>query len=305
MPTSRRPSPGSADVPEETIACSVVVPTVGRPRQLEAALESIAVCRPRAAEILVVDQSGDPDVARLVDRFASAGAHVVRCRGRGVSKGRNEGIRSARHELVLVTDDDCTVEPYWVGRARQLMGEDPDRIVTGRVIPVGDARLVPSTIEHAERRDYTGELRGGLLFPNNMALARSAVLALDGGFDERFGPEEAAEDNEFCYRWLKAGKTLLYEPSLTVFHHDWRTPPELERLYLRYARGEGFFYAKHLRRGDLRMLRFIARDLWWSLRGLAAAALKKRERWTDPRRAILPQMPRGLRDGWRVFGGGS
>ena len=78
---------------------------------------------------------------------------------------------------------------------------------------------------------------------------RGAVL--EGGFDELFGPAEAAEDNEFCYRWLRSGGSLRYEPSLVVWHHDWRSPRELERLYVRYARGQGFFYAKHLRRGDL------------------------------------------------------
>jgi glycosyltransferase involved in cell wall biosynthesis len=282
---------------------SVVIPTAGRARPLERVLASIAACRPAPAEVLVVDQSGDAAVDEVVRRYAPARARLVPCNGRGVSSGRNVGLRQASHELVLVTDDDCTVEPDWVGKAWRLAAGDTDTIITGRVLPVGDARAVPSTIDDPERRDYTGERRGGLLFPNNMALNRSAVLALDGGFDERFGPEEAAEDNEFCYRWLKAGKRLVYEPSLVVHHHDWRTPAELESLYRRYARGEGFFYAKHLRSGDLRMLRFIARDLVWSVRGLLAAVLKRRERWTDFRRATLAGLPGGFRDGWRTYGG--
>jgi GT2 family glycosyltransferase len=146
----------------------------------------------------------------------------------------------------------------------------------------------------------SGLRRGGVLFPNNMLLPRAHVLEL-GGFDERFGPEEAAEDNEFCYRWLKAGNELRYEPSLMVNHHDWRSPEELERLYVRYARGEGFFYAKHLRRGDLRMLTFVVRDLYRALRGLASAVVKRREAWTDPRRGILRGLPGGLVAGWRTY----
>lgn len=293
------PDAPAADV----VPATVVIPTVGRDGPLAAALASIAACRPTAAEIVVVDQSGDWAVAEVVQRYASAGARLVSCTGRGVSRGRNAGLRAAAHELVLVTDDDCTVEPDWVGEAWRLMTDDPDRIVTGRVLPAGDARAIPSTIDATERRDYTGELQGGLLFPNNMAVNRSSVLALEGGFDERFGPEEAAEDNEFCYRWLKSGKRLHYEPSLVVHHHDWRTPAELESLYRRYARGEGFFYAKHLRRGDLRMLAFIARDLVWSLRALVSAAVKRRKRWTDYRRAIPHGLPRGFVDGWRAYRG--
>jgi GT2 family glycosyltransferase len=249
---------------------------------------------------VVVDQSGGADVAEVVARFASEHARLVACSGRGVSRSRNAGLAAARNEVVLVTDDDCTVEPDWIGTAWRLMRDDPDKIVTGRVLPVGDPRAVPSTIVSDVPRDYTGERKGGLLFPNNMVVNRSLVLA-EGGFDERFTPEEAAEDNDFCYRWLKAGRRLLYDPALTVHHHDWRTPEELERLYVAYARGEGFLYAKHLRQGDLRMLRFIARDLVWGLRGLASGVVKRRERWTDARRAIFRGLPLGLWRGWRAY----
>jgi GT2 family glycosyltransferase len=122
-----------------------------------------------------------------------------------------------------------------------------------------------------------------------------------GGFDERFGPAEAAEDNEFCYRWLRAGGELVFEPALVVWHHDWRSPEQLEELYVRYARGQGFLYAKHLRAGDLHMLRWIARDLYWAGRGALSGLLKRRERWTDPRRGIRRGLPGGFLAGWRTY----
>jgi GT2 family glycosyltransferase len=280
---------------------SVVVPTVGRVDQLRSCLDSLVACAPRPSEVLVVDQSGDPALAALVSDFSAAGARVVPCPGRGVSKGRNLGIREAAHEIVLVTDDDCTVESDWVGTAWRLMVDDPDKLVTGRVLPVGEASAVLDTVDDPIARDHTGRARGGLLFPNNMVLNRSLVLA-EGGFDERFGPDEAAEDNDFCYRWLRAGRRLVYEPTLTVHHNDWRTPEQLERLYARYARGEGFLYAKHLRAGDVGVLRFLARDVLWALRSLASALLKRRPRWTDPRRATLRSLPGGFVHGWRVYG---
>lgn len=280
---------------------SVVIPTSGRVAQLGACLESLAACRPPAVEILVVDQSGDASVARLVEAFAPAHARLVPCEGRGVSKGRNVGIEVASHDLVLVTDDDCTVPPDWVETAWRLSSREPSGIVTGRVLPSGDPAAVPSWKDDPHPHDFTGERHGGALFPNNMALYRDEVLA-EGGFDERFGPAEAAEDNEFCYRWLRAGRSLRYEPDLVVWHNDWRSPGDLERLYISYARGQGFFYAKHLRRGDPTMLRFLARDLYWALRSLVAAAVKRREGWVDPRRGILRGLPGGLVHGWRVYG---
>lgn len=280
---------------------SVVIPTIGRSEPLRVCLESLAACRPRAAEILVVDQSGRSAVQELCDDFAPVGARLVACPGRGVSKGRNLGIERAAHEIVLVTDDDCTVSTDWVATAWELAGREPAGIVTGRVVPVGDPSAVPSFKDDAMPRDFTGEVHAGALFPNNMVLRRSQVLA-EGGFDEHFGPAEAAEDNEFCYRWTKAGHPLRYEPALVVWHHDWRTPEQLEQLYVAYARGQGFFYAKHLRRGDATMLRYIARDVYWALRGFASGLVKRRARWSDPRRGIARGLPGGLRDGWRVYG---
>jgi GT2 family glycosyltransferase len=288
-------------MPSDSVPVSLVVPTVGRAALLRSCLDSLAACTPRAEEILVVDQSGDPAVAALTAEFSELGATLVTCQGRGVSLGRNVGLRAAAHEIVLVTDDDCTVAPNWVGTAWQTMRDDPEKIVTGRVLPVGEASAVLDVVDEPVARDYTGAARGGLLFPNNMVLNRRLVLE-EGGFDERFGPEEAAEDNDFCYRWLRAGRRLIYEPELTVWHHDWRTPEELERLYARYARGEGFLYAKHLRQGDLRMLRFLTRDLAWAVRALASALVKRRPRWTDPRRATLRWLPGGFLHGWRVYG---
>ncbi len=281
---------------------TVVVPTLGRIEQLRACLESLAACDPRPAEVLVVAQARAGDVAALLESWPELPARVVACAGRGVSLGRNVGLRQAACEVVLVTDDDCTVAPDWIGVGARLMAELPSGIVTGRVLPAGDRAGVPSVKDDPRPHDFTGEAHGGALFPNNMALPRTPVLAVDG-FDERFGPAEAAEDNEFCYRWLRSGGSLRYRPELVVWHHDWRTPAELEQLYVAYARGQGFFYAKHLRAGDTRMLRYLARDAWWAARGLAAAALKRRPRWTDPRRGILRGLPRGFRDGWRAYAG--
>lgn len=199
-----------------------------------------------------------------------------------------------------MTDDDCTVAPDWVGTAWHLMRNDPEKIVTGRVLPVGDPRAVPSTNEGETRVDFTGTNRHSVLFSGNMVASAPQVLA-HGGFDERFGAEFGGEDNDLCYRWLRAGGRLYFEPELVVMHHESRTPAELEQQYVRYMRGEGFFYSKHLREGDVRMLRYLGRDFVWALRGLAAALLKRRPRWTDPRRAILRGLPSGPYYGWRVF----
>jgi hypothetical protein len=51
------------------------------------------------------------------------------------------------------------------------------------------------------------------------------------------------------------------------------------------------------------MLRYIARDVYWAIRGSLAAAVKGGERLSDPRRGIVRGLPGGLSDGWRTFAG--
>ena len=285
----------------EAVPVSVLIPTIGRVEQLRRCLESVAACRPRPAEVLVVDQSGGAEVAALVAGAGDLAGATVGSDGRGIPLATNAGLRAAAHPNVLVTHDDCTVESSWVGVGQRLMAANPGAIVTGRVRAAGDAKAVPSTIDEPEAHDYTGELSVGALFANNMGLPREAVLAL-GGFDERF--TTASEDNDLCWRWLRAGRRLLYEPELAVWHHDWRSEHELERLYVRYAYTQGMLYAKHLRRRDLRVLPFLGRDLYEGVRASAGGLLlRDRPRWADRRRGIVRGMPAGLVRGWRRFGG--
>ncbi len=281
-----------------TVPVSVVVPTIDRAEHVARCLQSLAVCRPRADEIVVVAQGRQIQVAEVVAPFVQVGARLVRCAGTGVGRALNLGLREAVSETVLVTHDDCTVAPNWVEAAYRLTAGSASTIVTGSVLPAGDPRAVPSTISDPVRRDYTGEIHRRVLFPNNMACPRSAVLAL-GGFDNRV---LLAEDNDFCYRWLRGGYSLRYEPSMTVWHADWRTHEELERLHVGYWRGQGLMYAKHLRVGDTTMLRFLARDLVDGARGAASGVVRGRPRWSDSRRGVLAGLPRGLLDGWSVFG---
>ena len=278
---------------------SVVIPTVGRPDLLRDALLSLSRCEPRAAEVLVVDQSDENLSDPVIADVGLPGARTVRSRAGGRGLAVNLGLKNAGQPVVLVVDDDCTVRADWVGAASRAMEEEPEGIVCGRVLPPpgADPRLVPSTMLLETPRDYTGQTISGALFAGNMACSRDAVLAI-GGFDEDIVP--SAEDCEFCYRWLRAGGRLRHIPDLVVWHQAWRTPEQLERLYVDYYRGLGIFYAKHLAARDLTVLRFLAGDFYAALLSLARRQ-NGAARWEDARRGAFTGLPRGLRDGWRRF----
>lgn len=274
---------------------TVVLPTIGRPELLSSCLDSLGRCEPRAAEVLVVDSSDDEEVADVVARFAVAGARRVGCPTPGLGTAFNLGLQEAQHEIVLLTNDDCTVEPSWVGRGLHHASRDARIIVTGRVRPKGDPAVVPSTNDDPVRREYWREA-AFVLYTQSMALHRTVLLEF-GGFDGRIGP--SAEDNDLSYRWLRAGKRIRYEPDFVVWHHDWRTPEQLKRLYVGYGIGQGMVYGKHLRRGDIRVVRYVMGAAATGLRGLLARILRRRSS-PDPRLGFLRGLPVGLLRGWRA-----
>ena len=277
---------------------AVVIPTIGRPVQLRAALDSLARCQPRPAEVVVVDQSGGQDVRSVVESFTGPlGARWLRSDARSIGLAVNVGLEYAEHDLVFVTNDDCVVAPDWIGVGQRELAATPGAIVTGAVHPVGDPVLTPSLKEESRPWDYTGAPTDSALYGANMATSRAAILEL-GGFDPRVVP--SGEDNDLGYRWLRAGRTLRYVPELRIWHDDWRSEAEMKDLYLRYGVGQGMFYAKHLRRRDARMLRFLARDVRYAGQDALRAVIRG-EPVSDWAKGTLRGLPAGLRAGWRTF----
>ena len=283
----------------DRVPVTVIVPTVGREGMLADALGSVAACDPQPAELLVIDQS-ERGAAELAARGIDLPVRIVVMARTGISAALNVGMREAAYDDVLVTHDDCRVAPDWAGVAAGLLAEDPEALWTGRVLadvePGRDPALVPSTIDDPDPAVYAGVPRVDVLYPANMAARRGAVLEL-GGFDERF--TAAAEDNDLCLRWLLAGRTVRYEPRLTVWHRDWRSPDELRALYRRYQLAQGALLAKHLRLGHRAGRRLAFDTLVWAVRGTAHRWV--RGRTVDETTASLTHIPLGVVRNWRLM----
>ena len=275
---------------------SVVLPTIGRPELIRDCLASLERCDPPAAEIIVVDSSTDDGVADVVRTFEHIAARVVAYPANGLGHAFNAGLRAARNDIVLLTNDDCVVDPGWIGAGAAALEAHPRAIITGSVRPDGDPEVVPSTIDDPSPRVYAGT-PAFVLYTQCMAVRRDAVLAI-GGFDGLIRP--SAEDNDLSYRWLRAGRMIRYEPAFLVWHRDWRTREQLDRLYVDYGIGQGMVYGKHLRSGDVRIARFVARDSYAIARGLVDRVVRGRRPHGDWRLGLARGLPVGLVRGWRA-----
>lgn len=282
----------------EALSVTVVIPTIGRAVQLKRALESVTACDPRPAEIVVVDQSNTPEIAEVIGQFSRLGARRLVVTGRSIGQATNAGFEAAAHDTVFVTNDDCIVAPDWIAVGVRELEATPCAIVTGSVHAPANAPDVPSLREDSTPRDFTGTLQDNGLYGANMVMSRAALLAF-GGFDPRVRP--SAEDNDLCYRWLRADRSLRYVPEMRVWHHDWRTRQQMRALYARYGHGHGMFFAKHLRARDPKIARFVIRDIYKNSRSIAKAVLRGHRPPVSAWEA-LRHTPKGMREGWRTFG---
>lgn len=235
---------------------TVVIPSHNRPQLLIETVRSILAGGSVPSEIVIVDQSDEPHPQ--LPGFTSPGTRVqyTLSSRRGLSRGRNDGIATASHELLVFVDDDMLVDSGWLqSMTDELRRRGPEWIVTGQVREAGggDGAFAPSSVVDPQPREYRGRQLLDVLYAGNMGFHRALVDRI-GGFDERLGAGSrfpGAEDNDFAYRLLQAGGGIAYLPAAAVDHRAWRGSGDYLPLRRAYGRGQGAFYAKHLLRGDL------------------------------------------------------
>lgn len=247
-------------------AASLLICSRDRPQLLWATIQSILNGEAVPTEMVVIDQSEKPN-ANLTNLQPERQCEFryVWSEQKGVSLGRNLAISMATHPILVFTDDDMLVTPTWFGSMiRALLAIGSDGVVTGRVLSSEEGRgFAPSIREDHQSVVYQGRLNRDVLSTGNMAIYRAAFDHV-GRFDPRLGPGTsypAAEDNDFAFRLLEGGYSIVYDPSSTVYHRAWRSQHQSLRLSWDYGCGQGAFYAKYFSLGDPHTIRRMAQNV--------------------------------------------
>ena len=273
-------------------AASVVVCTRERPDLLRTCLQSVAVAVTVApgTDVVIVEQ-GAPSAQRICDEVGLA-ATVVTDDWRGASRARNFGLRAARGDVVLFTDDDCEVPRVWIADHQRALADDRVIASLGRVAGLSrdDDTQDPAALPARHRAGSPPWVIG---HASNLAARTSALRAI-GGFDERIGPGSggtvAGEDADVIVRLLRRG-TVVSGTGDPVRHVEWRTEAENEANLVAYEEGAGVWIGKALREDPRRT---------WSLLRERLDMQKVRGN-SGHRRAFLRGLANGLRlSAWRA-----
>ncbi|HUP33403.1 MAG TPA: glycosyltransferase [Gaiellaceae bacterium] len=214
-------------------AATVVIPAHGDADGLSRLLDALD-SQARHGEPLrvIVSDDGSPDPladAIQSSSFPALEIELVRAEvPAGPGAARNRGLELVRTPWVAFVDGDEIPAPGWLRRLEEIAG-DPD-----------SWPAVEGAVDHGEEEArplaHVGTLADGSHLSGNLAFRRD-VLALVGGFDERFYDRRHGlhfrEDTELFFRLEAAGVSPRRDETLLVHH-----PPHPRSLGtpLRHAR---------------------------------------------------------------------
>lgn len=234
------------------IETSVIVPTRDRPGMLAELLRSLAACSPLPDEVVIVDDASHAPVAPALPPGAVPFRMRVLRNERAVGPGtaRNRAVHASRGALLLFTDDDCIVDPGWVGAlAASLANTDPKLGGTGGRVLARDRDLFSRYFEfhrilEPRPHDAAHPRRIPYLVTANCAIRREAFMRA-GGFDGRI-PMAGGEDAALSVRMVKKGYHLEHVSAALVHHRFRPGVREFARTFYRYGLGGRYVVDRYL-----------------------------------------------------------
>lgn len=213
---------------------SVVIPTFNRLEILRRALGLLAEEGDRFGvphEVLVVDDGSSDGTAEYlagdtVPRASLVKVRVISQENAGPARARNRGVEEAAGELVLFLGDDILVTPGLLAlhvEAHQARRGSGEVAVLGRTLWAPEMRpnaflrfLMEGDQFGFKHIEDNEDVPYNFFYTANVSLSRQTMLGA-GLFDESF-PNAAWEDVELCYRMIRDGMRLVYEPRALVHH---------------------------------------------------------------------------------------
>ncbi|MGE5218534.1 MAG: glycosyltransferase [Chloroflexota bacterium] len=211
---------------------SVIIPTRNRADSLKALLDSInnsELSDATEIEVIVVNNGSTDRTNELL-----AGETKLPRRHRlmlleenrpGKSRAINRGLDAARGEILMIVDDDVTVDSHCLAKHIDAHERGDFAAIQGKVLPGKDPegrdadprRLREYNIPLIDYGPEIVEIRG--LTGTNMSFQRKVLQAV-GRFDIRLGPGASgfSEDTEFSIRVREAGFKIGYTPHAIVYH---------------------------------------------------------------------------------------
>jgi cellulose synthase/poly-beta-1,6-N-acetylglucosamine synthase-like glycosyltransferase len=231
---------------------SIILPTFGRPDEVENFLESIRKQEFRNFEVIIVDGSTDDILHPTIKKFNDVpGLIYIHQKGLGASESRNLGCEKAKGDFLVFIDSDCVVPPDYFIKVEAFLADNPEISAYGGPDAADDTfSPFQKAVNYAMTSFFTtGGIRGRKkhvgkfqLRGFNMGVKREAFFHVGG-----YSGMQVAEDIDLSMRLQKAGYITALIHNAFVYH---RRKANFYKFYKQL-----FFHGKgridlHMKHGD-------------------------------------------------------
>jgi glycosyltransferase involved in cell wall biosynthesis len=251
---------------------SVVIPTHNRCETLKKAISAYQTqsAPEEVSEIIVVDDGSTDLTGAVVSQIAKESAIAIRYfrqENKGPAAARNLGIREAKSELILFTDDDIIPERDLVAEHLKWHRANPRETtaVLGFVTWSPDLAPTPFMDWYGSEVLFTfakltdqAEADYRYFYTCNVSLKKD-FLREKGIFDEDF-KSAAYEDIELGFRLHAAGMQLLYNAHAVAYHDQFISFRDACRRYRKSLAGAAIFRQKEAGRCQSHLLQETSPD---------------------------------------------
>lgn len=252
---------------EPMIKVSVVILTWNSVPEVGRCLASLRNGLTVPHEVIVIDNGSQDETVSMITRQFPKTQLVKNDRNCGVAPARNQGLRLARGEYVLILDDDTIIHPTALDHLVRLLDTQPDVGLCGPKLLDADGqlclscRLFPTLLDKLGRRFPSALTRHAAREAELVDWAHDTTRRVDyvigacqmirrtaltevGLLDENifYGPE----DIDLCLRMYQAGWRVVYHPQASVTHAERRVARSaLSRLGWKHVGGLIYYFWKH------------------------------------------------------------
>lgn len=226
-------------MPEKYETISVIIPTYGRPDNLDRAIKSVINQTYNQWELIIVDDNDPNSEGRICTEQVMLKysddtriRYIKHEKNKNGSAARNTGIRVATGDIVSFLDDDdeyvdCRFEKCMM-TLNKLRSDTVGGVYTGCIFYRNNKqyrtiRKAPSGNFLKETLATTFQSHSG----SNIFMPRSIVNELNG-FDETFIRHQ---DYEFFARFFERYSLVGINEALLIKHENGQNLPNIEKLY--------------------------------------------------------------------------
>ena len=220
---------------------SVVIPCYNDKDYIQETVQSVLNQTFQDFEIIIVDDGSNEATKKVLSGLKNGKLQIITQLNQGLSAARNNSIKQARAEYILILDSDDTFDKHFLEKAVAILDENQN---VGAVssycnIFIKDHRII---YKHSPQ----GGDVGNFLFDNNsvsFALIRKKCWEAIGGYDEKM--KNGFEDWEFWIALTKRGWIVFTIPEyLFNYRQKEQSMVKETKMYFRETNLK-YMYLKH------------------------------------------------------------